>query len=344
MLFLDGHSQTTQKNSDFIKDITSANFATDVLDASQNKIVLVDFWAPWCAPCKQLGPLLERTVMEQAGKVVLAKINVDENPEIAAQLRVQSLPTVYAFIKGQPVDAFMGVVSEQKLQAFLQNLLEMMDIPEDLNLEITLKQAQDAFDQDRYEDASRFWTKILKEMPNQENALAGLAHCYLIQGAPEPAEDILKRIPDEIKKTTQSDSLENHLALLKEAKNYLLKFSPNLSLPSSNLSLSSSDLFRGSRDSRNKCENDNTGKVDLERDLLKDEKNPLEISYQNALQGLVGGRFKKAIEELLSLVQTDKNWQDGLAKTTLLKVFAALGHSHSLTLENRRKLSAVIFS
>lgn len=298
MLIFDGNSQAVQKTSPFIKDVTAQNFTTDVLDASQNKIVLVDFWAPWCEPCKQLAPLLERVVKEQEGKIILAKINVDENPEIAAQLKVQSIPIVYAFFKGQPVDAFMGIVSEQKLQAFLSRLTEMMGIPEDLNLEETLKQAQEAFDKGDYEEASRFFAKILKQMPEQENALAGLAHCYLMAGTPEPAEDILKQIPDDKKKTPQADSLINHLALIKEAKDY----------------------------------------------VSKDEKNSLEISYQNSLKGFLENHAQKAIEELLTLIQTDRNWQDGLAKTTLLKVFAALGHSHSLTLENRRKLSTMIFS
>ncbi len=299
MLLFNSRPQADQNSSSYIKDITIENFTSDVIDASQSKIVLVDFWAPWCGPCKQLGPLLERIVTGQHGKVILAKINVDENPEIAAQLRVQSIPTVYAFLKGQPVDAFMGVVSEQKLQSFLDRLIAMMDIPEDLNLETTLKQAQEAFDQEFYEDASRFWAKILQQMPNQENALAGLAHCYLMTGAPEPAEDILKQIPDDMKKTPQAEALLNHLALLKEIENY--SFDEN-------------------------------------------KKNSLEIVYQNALQEFVNNQMQKAIEELLALVQSDKNWQDGLAKTTLLKIFAALGHSHSLTLDNRRKLSTMIFS
>ncbi len=298
MLFFDGQPPATQKNPSVIKDVTAQNFATDVLDASQNKIVLVDFWAPWCGPCKQLAPVLERAVAEQDGKIILAKINVDENKEIAAQLKVQSIPAVYAFFKGQPVDAFMGVVSEQKLQAFLSRLIAMTNIPEDLNLETTLKQAQEAFDQEDYQNAFLFFATILKQMPNQENALAGLAHCYLMAGTPEPAEDILKQIPDDMKKTTQADSLINHLSLLKEAEGY----------------------------------------------IVKDKKDSLEISYQNALKGFLENHAQKTIEELLALVQIDINWQEGLAKTTLLKVFAALGHSHRLTLENRRKLSTIIFS
>jgi len=286
------------QNTSFVKDVNAQSFASDVLETSQEKIVLVDFWAPWCGPCKQLTPLLERVISGHHGKIILAKINIDENAELAAQLRVQSVPTVYAFFRGQPVDAFMGNVSEQKLEQFLNQLLELTKIPGTLNLDEALKEAQKAFDISEFETAARLYTDILSQVPNEEKALAGLAHCYLFLGHAEQAKGILTQIPEDKRQSPQVTALICHQELLQEIQ----QIAPIL------------------------------------------PENHLDKTYRQSLKSFEGGDISESIRGLLEIMRTDKNWREGEAKSKLLKVFASLGDSHSLTNDGRRKLSTLLFS
>ncbi|MBY0461852.1 MAG: thioredoxin [Alphaproteobacteria bacterium] len=274
------------------------NFAVEVIEASNEKIVLVDFWAPWCGPCKQLAPILEKAATKHQGKLILAKINIDENAELAAQLRIQTIPTVYAFFRGQPIDAFMGNVSEQKLDQFLNKLFELTKIPSSLNLEEALKHAGEAFDKSSYEEAAGFYMDILTELPEEEKAAAGLAHCYLFLDHEEKAKEILKQIPADKRQTRQATALLFHLELIQ----------------------------------------------DIDQMQLVSSNNSNEQSYQNALKSFRSREIEKAIQELLEINRLDKNWNNGVAKDMLLKIFSSLGHSHHLTAEGRRKLSAMLFS
>ncbi len=177
---------------DMIKDATTASFKADVLEPSKSVPVIVDFWAAWCGPCKQLTPLIEKIVRSYSGKVRLVKVNVDENQAIAAQLRVQSLPTVYAFRDGQPVDGFVGVQPESAIKAFIDRLVA--DDAE-LGLGDLLKAGEDLFEQGDLQGAAEVFATVLQEDRSNGEALAGLASCYLKSGDLARARQTLALVP-----------------------------------------------------------------------------------------------------------------------------------------------------
>ena len=171
-----------------IKDSSEATFAEDVIVASQEVPVIVDFWAPWCGPCKTLGPMIEKVVREAGGQVKLVKINVDENQSIAQQLRIQSIPAVYAFDKGQPVDGFVGALPESQIRSFVQRLTgDAGPSP----MEQALEAAQAALEGGDLDRAAGYFGQILRAEPQNPGALAGLAQCYLSNGDIEQAKQVL---------------------------------------------------------------------------------------------------------------------------------------------------------
>jgi putative thioredoxin len=183
--------------ADLIKDGDIATFKADVLDASRQVPVLVDFWAPWCGPCKQLGPLLEKLIREAKGAYKLVKINIDENPEIAQQLRIQSIPAVYAFKGGRPVDAFVGAVPESQIRQFLKRLGG--EKPPSA-LDQALEEAKAALDEGDAGTAAALYGQVLAHEPGNVAAAAGMARCYLISGDLAKARALLDKLPPEAAK------------------------------------------------------------------------------------------------------------------------------------------------
>ena len=189
-----GKSGAAATDGGLIKDATDASFMADVVEASRHQPVLVDFWAPWCGPCRQLTPLLEKVVTAAKGAVKLVKVNVDENPGYAGQLRVQSIPAVFAFKDGQPVDGFMGALPESQLKAFIDRLVGDAGGPS-ADVEALLAQAAESVALGDVGGAAQAYAQILSLEPENLKAIAGLARCYLVNGDAERATEVLDMAP-----------------------------------------------------------------------------------------------------------------------------------------------------
>jgi putative thioredoxin len=199
---------------DVIKDTSEATFMADVVEASREVPVIVDFWAPWCGPCKTLGPMLEKAVAEARGKVRMVKVNVDENQQIAAQLRIQSIPTVYAFFQGQPVDGFQGAVPGSEIKAFVDRLVGLAG---DGGLGEAVAAAEEMLAQGAAADAAQVFGSILQEEPEHAAAYGGLVRAYLAAGQEDRAEALLDQVPASIAQAPEIEAARAQLRLLKQA-------------------------------------------------------------------------------------------------------------------------------
>ena len=180
---------------DVVKDSDTAHFAADVIEASTQIPVIVDFWAPWCGPCKQLGPMIEKLVRQAGGLVRLIKINVDENQDLAAQLRVQSIPAVFAFKGGRPVDGFAGALPESQIRAFIDRLLDGAKPP----LEEALDQGASALEAGDVETARAIYGEVANHVPEDGRPIAGLLRCALVEGTIAEAREMIENLPPEMK-------------------------------------------------------------------------------------------------------------------------------------------------
>ena len=214
MVFGLGKSGESEPAGDVVKNATTATFAKDVLEASRKVPVLVDFWAPWCGPCKQLTPILEKVVRAQRGKVRLVKVNVDENQAIAGQLRVQSLPTVYAFRDGRPLDGFMGAQPESAVKAFVDRLLGEEAATD---AAAAIEAADKALEAGDLQDAAEVYAAVLQQDPQSLGALAGLARCYLKSGDMARAEQTIGLVPPDKRDNAAVASVRAALDLAKLA-------------------------------------------------------------------------------------------------------------------------------
>ncbi|HVZ69873.1 MAG TPA: thioredoxin [Rhizomicrobium sp.] len=296
---------STSAPSPYIKDSSIETFAQDVLDASREVPVIVDFWAPWCGPCKQLGPMLERMVNEAKGAVRLVKVNVDENQEIARQLRIQSIPTVYAFRNGQPVDGFMGAVPESQLRAFIQHLTGGQGGHD--HAEEVLAAADQAIAAGDMNTAAQAYAHVLQDEPGHPKAVAGLARCYLKAGDVERARTTLKLVRPDGATDEAIRAVEAELALREQSQGAADKMAELLA-------------------------------------VLEAEPNNHQARYDLALALDAKGDREAAIEMLLDLVRRDRKWNDEAARKHLVTLFEALGPADPLTLSARRKLSSILFS
>ena len=199
-----------------VKDISEATFMEDVIEASKEVPVIVDFWAPWCGPCKQLGPALEAAVKAAGGKVKMVKVNVDENPQISAQLRIQSIPTVYAFHDGQPVDGFQGALPGSQVNEFVG---KMAALAAEGPLAAAIAAAQEMLAEGALDDAAQTFAAILEEDDSQAAAYAGLALVKIAQGALDDAEAVLNGAPAAVSHAAEIEAVHAKIALARQAEN-----------------------------------------------------------------------------------------------------------------------------
>jgi putative thioredoxin len=208
--------EAPQTQADLVKDTTEATFMADVIDASKDVPVIVDFWATWCGPCKTLGPMLEAAVAAAKGKVRMVKVDVDRNQRIAAQLRIQSIPTVYAFWQGQPVDGFQGAVPASELKAFVDRVSALAG---DGGLADALQAAEDMLTEGAAVDAAETFAAILGEDPGNAAAYGGLVRSHLALGNLDQAEAFLASAPDSMARTKEIDAARAQLELARQAAN-----------------------------------------------------------------------------------------------------------------------------
>lgn len=292
--------------ADLIKDTTEAGFLADVVEASNDVPIIVDFWAPWCGPCKTLGPMLEDAVRAANGAVRMVKVNVDEAQAIAGQLQIQSIPTVYAFYKGQPVDGFQGALPQSEIKAFIDRAIaagggETTGDP----MADAIEAAEAMLAEGAATDAAQTFAAILGENEHHAAAYAGLVRSHIAMNDLEQAEAILNGAPAEISKSSELEAVHAQLELAQQAAQ---------AGPVSELA----------------------AKVDADPD-------DHQARFDLALALHANGKVQESVDQLLILFSKDREWNEDAAKTQLFKVFDALKPNDPIVLNGRRRLSSMIF-
>ncbi|MFC3613143.1 thioredoxin [Lutimaribacter marinistellae] len=292
---------------DLIKDGSEATFMADVVDASNEVPVIVDFWAPWCGPCKTLGPMLEDAVNAAKGAVKMVKINVDEAQMIAQQMRVQSIPTVYAFYKGQPLDGFQGALPQSEIKAFVDRVISAAggESPGG-QLDEAVAAAEEMLEEGAAVDAAQTFAAILGEDPNHAGAYAGLVRAHIAMGDLEKAEAILNGAPAEISNSSELEAAHAQIELAKQAEN--------------------------------------AGPVAELQARVEADPDDHQARYDLAQALYSKGEAQEAVDHLLELFRRDREWNEAAAKTQLFTIFEALKPNDPVALNGRRKLSSMIFA
>ena len=305
-----GDAPTTAPGADLIVDTTTQTFVRDVVEDSKRRPVLVDFWAPWCGPCKQLTPVLEKVVKAAKGKVRLVKMNIDEHPpifqQLSQQMGIQSIPAVIAFVNGQPADGFMGAVPESQINAFIAKVTKGVTAPGEPNIEEILQEAEAVLAEGDAAAAAQIYADILGFDATNIPAMAGLAKCYVTTGAIEQAKQTLAMVPESKRNDAAVKAVQASIDLAEQAQS--------------------------------------VGPVaELEQKVAA---NPLDHQARFDLATALNaqGNRAEATNQLLEIVRRDRKWNDDGARKQLVQFFEAWGGADEATVDGRRRLSTILFS
>ena len=299
--------ELNQSNSEeiLIKDVNEDTFMDDVIEASKSSPIVVDFWAPWCGPCKTLGPALEAEVKATNGKIKMVKIDIDQNQNLASQMRIQSIPAVFAFVDGQPIDGFMGAKAPSELKIFIEKLLEKVTDDEgDLSEAIAV--ADEMLEAEEFDDAAETFEAILGEDPNSSLAFVGLFKSKMGAKKLDDAKKMLEEIPDTLKNKPEILALQAQIELTNQAEGI--------------------------------------GELNDLRKLLSTDINNHQVRFDLALALFTKGETSEAIQELLTIFRVDQGWNDDAARQQLFKFFDILGGEDPITLSGRRQLASMLFA
>jgi putative thioredoxin len=293
--------------ADLIKDASEATFMADVIEASNEVPIIVDFWAPWCGPCKTLGPLLEDAVTAAKGAVKMVKINVDEAQNIAGQLQIQSIPTVYAFYQGKPIDGFQGALPQSEIKAFVDKAIAASggEAPGE-ELSDAIEAAEEMLTEGAAEDAAQTFAAILEQDPNQAAAYGGLVRSHIALDDLDQAEAVLNGAPAEISESPELEAAHAQLELAKQAAD--------------------------------------AGPVAELTAAVEADPDDHQARFDLALALHATGQVEEAVDQLLTLFGRDREWNDGAAKTQMFTIFEALKPNDPIVLNGRRRLSSMIFA
>ncbi len=295
-----------QPAHDLIKETTTQTFVKDVIEESKRQPVLIDFWAPWCGPCRQLTPVLEKAVRAAKGRVKLVKMNIDEHPAIPGQMGIQSIPAVIAFVNGQPADGFMGALPESQVGAFIDKITKGIPAAGEPNIAEIINEAEAVLAEGDAATAAQIYAEALAVDATNIPALAGLAKCYVSTGAMDQAKQTLDMVPEAKRNDPAVKAVQAEIDLAELAKS--------------------------------------VGPVaELEQKVAA---NPLDhqarFDLATALNAM--GKRREATDHLLEIVKRDRKWNDEGARKQLVQLFDSWGGADDATVEGRKRLSTILFS
>ena len=288
-----------------IKDSSDEEFMVDVIEASKEIPIIVDFWAPWCGPCKTLGPALEAAVKENQKKIKLVKIDIDKNPSIAGQLRVQSIPAVFAFSNGQPVDGFMGAQTPAQIRDFIKKIIDGFG-PEDDGLTAAIAKANDMLENHDYNNAIEVFTAVKAQDPNLPEAHIGLIKCFLSKKDIDEAKNVYEEIPDSIINNANVKTAFAQIQLARQT-------------------VAAGEL------------------IEIREKYLSSPEN-IDLKFDLVLALISEEQHEEAIDNLLQILQKEVNWSRDRAKNQLIELLDALGPENRIGLAGRRRLSSILFT